>query len=151
MTTCSRLSTLLVVVLLAGCGSSSAGRRGDGLALADTGSPGKGPVPRFVLAEDEFDREIVPPAGGARWGVTDSTVQPARVEPDGQPEDQDPAVEQPSSTTPRAGQAAKPKPRAVRSTAPAPVYACPMHPEVTDTKPSKCPKCGMTLVRKTPR
>jgi hypothetical protein len=28
-------------------------------------------------------------------------------------------------------------------------YACPMHPEVTDTKPSKCSKCGMTLVKKT--
>ncbi|HET9450250.1 MAG TPA: heavy metal-binding domain-containing protein [Aggregicoccus sp.] len=26
------------------------------------------------------------------------------------------------------------------------LYACPMHPEVTDTKPSRCPKCGMTLV-----
>lgn len=25
------------------------------------------------------------------------------------------------------------------------LYACPMHPEVTDTKPSRCPKCGMTL------
>ncbi|HEV7474932.1 MAG TPA: SCO family protein [Pyrinomonadaceae bacterium] len=24
-------------------------------------------------------------------------------------------------------------------------YACPMHPEVTSTKPRKCPKCGMTL------
>lgn len=24
-------------------------------------------------------------------------------------------------------------------------YVCPMHPDVTDTKPSKCPKCGMTL------
>ncbi|MHB9133345.1 MAG: efflux RND transporter periplasmic adaptor subunit [Armatimonadota bacterium] len=26
-------------------------------------------------------------------------------------------------------------------------YACPMHPEVTNTKPGKCPKCGMDLVR----
>ncbi|MCC6898457.1 MAG: hypothetical protein IT377_05750 [Polyangiaceae bacterium] len=26
------------------------------------------------------------------------------------------------------------------------VYACPMHPEVMDTKASACPKCGMTLV-----
>jgi Heavy metal binding domain len=26
------------------------------------------------------------------------------------------------------------------------VYTCPMHPEVTDTKPSRCPKCKMKLV-----
>src|SRR5205085_1084453 len=25
-------------------------------------------------------------------------------------------------------------------------YACPMHPEVTDSEPSTCPKCGMNLV-----
>ncbi|WP_270090763.1 heavy metal-binding domain-containing protein [Sphingobacterium sp. SYP-B4668] len=27
-----------------------------------------------------------------------------------------------------------------------PVYACPMHPEVTGIQGDKCPKCGMTLV-----
>jgi len=27
-------------------------------------------------------------------------------------------------------------------------YVCPMHPEVTSDKPSKCPKCGMKLVEK---
>lgn len=27
-------------------------------------------------------------------------------------------------------------------------YTCPMHPEVTDTKPARCPKCGMDLVPK---
>lgn len=31
------------------------------------------------------------------------------------------------------------------SSTPAELYSCPMHPEVTDTKPSRCPKCGMTL------
>jgi FtsP/CotA-like multicopper oxidase with cupredoxin domain len=25
-------------------------------------------------------------------------------------------------------------------------YACPMHPEVTDSEPSSCPKCGMKLI-----
>ncbi|KIC89230.1 multicopper oxidase domain-containing protein [Flavihumibacter sp. ZG627] len=28
------------------------------------------------------------------------------------------------------------------------VYTCPMHPEVKMTKPGNCPKCGMTLVKK---
>jgi len=28
------------------------------------------------------------------------------------------------------------------------VYTCPMHPEVTDTKPGRCPKCKMKLVPK---
>ena len=29
------------------------------------------------------------------------------------------------------------------------VYACPMHPEVQKDRPGNCPKCGMTLVKKT--
>lgn len=28
------------------------------------------------------------------------------------------------------------------------VYSCPMHPEVTSDKPGECPKCGMTLEKK---
>lgn len=39
------------------------------------------------------------------------------------------------------------------TTMPAPqgkiVYTCPMHPEVQSDKPGECPKCGMTLVKKT--
>jgi hypothetical protein len=27
-------------------------------------------------------------------------------------------------------------------------YTCPMHPEVVQDKPGKCPKCGMELVEK---
>jgi hypothetical protein len=29
-------------------------------------------------------------------------------------------------------------------------YTCKMHPEVLSDKPGKCPKCGMTLVKKEP-
>ena len=27
-------------------------------------------------------------------------------------------------------------------------YSCPMHPDVVSTRPGKCPKCGMTLVKR---
>ena len=27
-------------------------------------------------------------------------------------------------------------------------YTCEMHPEVSEPQPGKCPKCGMTLVRR---
>ena len=27
-------------------------------------------------------------------------------------------------------------------------YTCPMHPEIIQDKPGKCPKCGMDLVKK---
>lgn len=30
------------------------------------------------------------------------------------------------------------------------IYTCPMHPEVQESAPGRCPKCGMTLVPKKP-
>ena len=36
-----------------------------------------------------------------------------------------------------------------KKSAPAKVqYTCSMHPEVVSDKPGKCPKCGMTLIKK---
>lgn len=37
---------------------------------------------------------------------------------------------------------------APKSSPTAEIYSCPMHPEVQQSKPGKCPKCGMTLVKK---
>lgn len=48
----------------------------------------------------------------------------------------------PASATPREA----PPVASAASPEPATRYACPMHPEVTDTKASDCPKCGMKLV-----
>lgn len=42
-------------------------------------------------------------------------------------------------------------PAAKTSTAAAPLYSCPMHPEVTSKKAGgRCPKCGMNLVKRDP-
>ena len=30
-------------------------------------------------------------------------------------------------------------------------YTCVMHPEIHATKPGKCPKCGMTLIKEKPK
>jgi hypothetical protein len=30
-------------------------------------------------------------------------------------------------------------------------WTCPMHPEVVQSEPGKCPKCGMKLVPATPK
>jgi hypothetical protein len=47
----------------------------------------------------------------------------------------------PAITVPDVTQTKKVKPAKVQ-------YTCPMHPEVLSSKPGKCPKCGMTLVKK---
>lgn len=48
-----------------------------------------------------------------------------------------------SAATPFAGSTPSPVPSA---SADAKKYTCPMHPEVVEDKPGKCPKCEMALV-----
>jgi len=60
------------------------------------------------------------------------------------------APPEPEKPTPKPAPAPRPRtPRASASAPPAPaavVYTCPMHPEVQQSGPGKCPKCGMDLV-----
>jgi predicted RNA-binding Zn-ribbon protein involved in translation (DUF1610 family) len=54
------------------------------------------------------------------------------------------------STTMFAQNASKTKHKKARKTSAATMYTCSMDPEVTSTKPGKCPKCGMDLVKAKP-
>ncbi|MBK7583257.1 MAG: efflux RND transporter periplasmic adaptor subunit [Myxococcales bacterium] len=57
-----------------------------------------------------------------------------------------PSVAVPTPTSSRAAPAPQRVPARPKATAEQPPqYSCPMHAEVTDTKPSRCPKCGMFL------
>ena len=64
-----------------------------------------------------------------------------------------PSTENPARKAVDAAETTAPVPTAVPSTgtAPAPsaeVWTCPMHPEVVQDHPGKCPKCNMDLVKK---
>jgi hypothetical protein len=142
------ICSALLALLLAGCGSAGALRRPTHLDPADARAPSvTSELRSFVLGEDEFDRAV----SIAMEPATDPALAPPSVE----------AVDEPDSSAqeehmqhetdgprPKAIAAPRPKPKAARKESRAALYVCPMHPEVTDTKPSKCPKCGMTLVRK---
>ena len=59
-----------------------------------------------------------------------------------------PKPEVPTPTpAPKPAATKKPSPTATATPRPSAetIYACPMHPEVRDTKSSNCPKCGMFL------
>jgi hypothetical protein len=44
-----------------------------------------------------------------------------------------------------ASSAATPASQGANEQAKAAIYKCPMHPNVTSSKPGKCPECGMNL------
>jgi Cu(I)/Ag(I) efflux system membrane fusion protein len=56
-----------------------------------------------------------------------------------------PAKALPPAARPATSASGSTSPKGSTSVAPATIYSCPMHPEVTDTTASRCPKCGMKL------
>ncbi len=57
-----------------------------------------------------------------------------------------PSREKPNAPEPDSASVARPSPAPAE---PGALYVCPMHPEVTSPRPGKCPRCGMTLHRRT--
>ncbi len=115
--------------------------------------------PASTLKVDPFDtpagvavaEAVKSMSGGGHEGMTmnhgeaDAPVAtPAPAMDHSQHGGSSPAAVQPATprTTPRTSTAKKSAPTA------ASIYSCPMHPEVRSDKPGKCPKCGMTLVKK---
>ena len=64
---------------------------------------------------------------------------------------------QPSGTPPAApepmpmGHEHQMEPPTGQASPAAEVYSCPMHPQVKEAKPGKCPICAMTLVKQPPK
>lgn len=145
----STFSALFLLTVLAGCGPRTAPLRVDAQHPASPDAPEGRTAPGWNgLRADEFDQAIAAatgvPAGAEADRDSAIPVHEEHAVPAHRGHDQ-------GSRDP-APKAAVPPPQASASARdqaqPAFTYACPMHPEVTDTKASECLKCGMTLVRR---
>jgi hypothetical protein len=129
-------------IVLTGCGGGGATVRLDPHHPASPNGPEAVPMSRPVaLIPDEFDRAVA----GATTGVPTehSNTTPAT---DHHARTHSHHTSTAQGSTPAAGSADSTAGRA--DEAETVVFVCPMHPAVTDTTASKCPKCGMRLVPK---
>jgi len=135
---------VLIMAALAGCGASTGAMRWDARHPADPRAPAAPPAASaFRLQPDEFDRAVTASVPGS---AADSSTAPEAPKPHPEPpmHHHDPGTGGMSPALPKTHSPGSTTARSRER----PVYSCPMHPEVTDTTASKCPKCGMTLERR---
>jgi len=145
MLSLSTFSALVLLAALAGCGPRIAPLRVDTRDPVDPRAPEGRPTPGWIgLQADEFDRPVA--AAQVGTGADGDSATPVHEEHAPAHRGHDPGSKVP------APKAASPSPRpsvpARDQAQPTAMFACPMHPEVTDTTASECPKCGMTLMRR---
>lgn len=117
------LSLVTVVLFAAACASNPPARP----AASDpssTGAAQSAPL-NAPMPAGEHQMEASPPEQAPAAGQTPAAAQ---------------------TTTPPAAPGADPHAgHKMQDSTVKPLYVCPMHPEVTSSKPGKCPKCGMNL------
>ncbi len=103
--------------------------------------------PASTLTADEFDVVVAASAADASKFAGETHVHPAPAAPAPAAihHHHDPEPAPKPKASPKKPAAKKP---AAKKAPAGVVYTCPMHPEVTSSKPGTCPKCGMSLVRK---
>jgi len=143
-----RLSALVLLTVLAGCSARTALLRVDARHPASPHAPEGRPVPEWIgLQADEFDQAVAVAAAPVEAGADSDSAVPVHeghAAPAYRRHDTGSKATEPKAAAP----SRKPSASARERAQPAAIYACPMHPEVTDTTASKCPKCGMKLVRR---
>lgn len=123
---------VMAALLLGGCAATTPAPRFSAVSPADKDGPEAGtPPPAPALASEPEALAPVPPVGAPKpAGGHEGHSMPAEAPATRGHEGHSPDV--PATT----GPVDQP-------------YTCPMHPEVRQASPGSCPKCGMTLVRRT--
>lgn len=123
---------VMAALLAGGCAATTPAPRFSAVSPADKDGPESGtPPPAPALASEPEALAPVPPVGAPKPAEGhEGHPMPAEA----------PAVREHEGHSP--GVPAAPSPAGQ-------LYSCPMHPEVEQASPGSCPKCGMTLVRRT--
>ena len=122
---------VMAALFLGGCAATTPAPRFSAVSPADKDGPEAGtPPPAPALASEPEAQPLLPPVDAPKPAAGhEGHSVPAEA----------PAVREHEGHSP--GVPAAPSPADQW-------YTCPMHPEVRQASPGSCPKCGMTLVRR---
>ena len=141
-----RVQTIACAAICIAAGAGCAGELAERPPANDPANAAAAEAPSRRLPSYEPDPLLspVPPKSAEPPPTGSEQVHSPTATPPGSP----PLREEPGGRVPPhkhdhgGGGGGKPSPT---------LYSCPMHPEVRQTEPGQCPKCGMTLVPVPPK